>query len=84
MTKKLMRVIYYKGFNGHNIGDKEAFFEVIDGNLMLIACWSANDANWRGEYMDGLLRYFGVQVKNNLPAKFNSDAVDLVKEAFGL
>jgi hypothetical protein len=83
MAKK-MRVIYHKWYEGDDIGEADAFFEVIDGNLLLITCWSANDANWRGEYMEGLLRYFGVQVKNNLPAKFNSDAEALVKEAFGI
>jgi hypothetical protein len=84
--KQKLRVIFYKYFDSSDdddLGEAQAFFEVVDGNLTLISCWSLNDADYREEYMSKVFRYLGVDVKR-LPEKWYSQAVEAVKEAWGI
>jgi hypothetical protein len=78
--KKEMRILYFAGWDE---GEMEGFFEVIDGNVHFIDGWSRNDANYRPEYMDGLLSYLGVEVQD-LPKKYNKEARQILFETFGL
>ena len=41
-------------------GDDGTFF--FDGNK-IITYIHANDGNWRGEYMNGILEYFGIEIE---------------------
>lgn len=41
------------------LGEYEAFF---DDNKKFLAGWSLNDAQWRDEYMDGLMQALGYEV----------------------
>jgi hypothetical protein len=36
---------------------------VFDEKGVLLDCWSCNDANWRGEYMNGFMKKLGIAVK---------------------
>jgi hypothetical protein len=78
--KEQMRVLYFAGWDD---GEMEGFFEVIDGNVCFITGWSRNDANYRPEYMDGLLNYLGVIIQS-LPEKHHKKAKQLLFEAFGI
>lgn len=76
-----MRVFYEKYFE--EIGDAQGFYEVVDGKLVFLTGWSCNDALYRAEYMNGLLRHAGVEVKP-LPSKHAKRALSLIKECFGV
>lgn len=80
---KLNRVVYEKYFCTDDLGEADGFFEINGGTLTFVTGWSHNDANWRGEYMDSLLRHFGVMVQP-LPKKYEKKAEKLIREAFGL
>ena len=54
-----LKKIYHAVAYPEDGGEVEGFF---DEAGELIATWSLNDANWRGEYMGCLLRHFGVEV----------------------
>ena len=45
----------------YDVGEVEGFLDT-DNNV--IAWWSANDARWRGEYMQPLLKAFGIEVED--------------------
>jgi predicted DNA-binding WGR domain protein len=77
------KVLYHEFFCGDNIGEADGFFEIVDGKLKLVDCWSTNDAHWRGEYMTGLLSWAGVELKD-LPEKYQVDGEKLLCENWGL
>jgi hypothetical protein len=78
--KKQMRILYFAGWDE---GEMEGFFEVIDDKVHFIDGWSRNDADYRPEYMDGLLNYLGVEVQS-LPKKYDKKARQILMKAFGL
>jgi hypothetical protein len=82
-AKETKRVIYQKYFCTDELGESDAFYEVKDKKLIFITGWFHNDAMWRPEYMSGLLSYFGVGVEI-LPSKYEAQAEDLMREAFGV
>jgi hypothetical protein len=82
-AKQKLKVIYHTFFCGDNIGEADGFFEINGGKLEYVTGWDANDANWRGEYMGGLLRHAGAEIKE-LPDKYQYDAERLIEKAFGL
>lgn len=75
-----MKTAYYKFCE--EVGEVDAFFDLTDGYLTLITCWSCNDGNWRSEYMSGLLKYFDGEVKT-LPEQYDAEAEKLVNAYFG-
>lgn len=77
------RILYHQFFCSDNVGEADGFFEVKDGKLELVDCWSTNDAHWRGEYMSGILAWAGVEVKR-LPEKHNDEGEKLLCENWGL
>jgi hypothetical protein len=68
---------------GDDVGEADAFFEINEGKLKLITCWSHNDAMWRDEYMSGLISYFGGKIEK-LPTKHEKEAEKLVAKVWGL
>ena len=54
-------------------------YEVVDSKLVLVAAFDANDAYWRGEYMDGILSHFGID-REKLPEQYNAEAERLYCE----
>jgi len=83
MAKAKLRAIYHEFFCEGNLGEMDAFFEIKNGKLGFIDGWSLNDAHWRGEYMRGLLRHLGAEVKQ-LPDEYHDVAAQLVAKAFGI
>lgn len=59
------RIIYHVAWCDDVFGECEAMF---DGDR-LIDGWSLNDAQWRSEYLSGLMRYLGVIVINREPTE---------------
>lgn len=55
-----MLTIYHVSLCDDEVGEVEGFF---DESGSLLATWSLNDANWRGEYQNSLLEALGIQVK---------------------
>ena len=55
-----MKTIYFLSICEDNVGEVQGFFDEA-GNV--VDFWSCNDANWRGEYFDGLLSKLGYDVK---------------------
>jgi len=83
-AKQRLRVINHLFICGDDLGEGDAFFEFEpDGELVFIDGWSTNDAHWRGEYMAGLLRHLGVEVKK-LDEKYHVLGERLYAKAFGL
>lgn len=80
---KAKKVLYFSYFNGDDIGEADGFFEIKNGKLELVDCWSLNDAHWRGEYMTGILNWAGVEV-TKLPAKYMKQGEKLIAETWGL
>ena len=78
-----MRTIYHEFFCDDEIGEADAFYEVIDGKLKMITSWSANDANFRYEYMGSLFKHLGVEIKD-LPKKHKKEATAMMKEMWGI
>lgn len=76
-----MRKIYFKYFCDE--GEADAFYEVVNGQLKLIASWSNNDASYRDEYMHSLFSYLGVDIQR-LPKKYETQAKKLFCEAWGI
>jgi predicted DNA-binding WGR domain protein len=77
------KILYHEFFCGDNIGEADGFFEIVDGKLQLVECWSTNDAHWRGEYMTGLLSWAGVEMKD-LPEKYQVEGEKLLCKNWGL
>jgi predicted DNA-binding WGR domain protein len=77
------KTLYHEFFCSNNIGEADGFFEIVDGKLKLVDCWSTNDAHWRGEYMTGLLRWAGVDLKD-LPEKYQVEAEKLLCKCWGI
>jgi len=77
------KILYHQFFCGDNVGEADGFFEIVDNKLVLVECWSTNDAHWRGEYMTGLLSWAGVEMKK-LPEKYNVEGEKLLCENWGL
>lgn len=50
---------YFVSAEGADIGEAEGFYTE-KGNL--IHWWARNDASWRGEYLDPLLKHLGVTI----------------------
>jgi hypothetical protein len=75
------RVIFFKYFCD-DFGEMDAFYEIVDGKLLLVKAWSNNDANYRNEYMSGLFSYLGIQM-TNLPDKYEKEARALLVKAWG-
>jgi len=77
------KVLYHSYFCGDNVGEADGFFEVVDGELELVDCWSRNDANWRQEYMNGILKWAGVDLQK-LPEKHMAQGEKLLEKTWGL
>jgi hypothetical protein len=77
------KTLYHEFFCSDNLGEADGFFEIKDGKLELVDCWSTNDAHWRGEYMTGLLTWAGVELKD-LPSKYQAAGEKLLCENWGL
>jgi hypothetical protein len=77
------KILYYAYFCGDNIGEADGFFEIKGSKLELVDCWSKNDANWRSEYMTGILSWAGVEVKK-LPPSHVAAGEKLIAENWGL
>ena len=77
------RILYSKWFEGGDTGEGTGMYEVVDSKLVLVAAFDANDADWRGEYMDGILSHFGID-REKLPEQYNAEAERLYCENFGL
>ena len=77
------RILYSKWFESDETGEGTGLYEVMDGKLVLVTAFDANDASWRSEYMDGILSHFGIDRKK-LPAEYIAEAERLYKECFGL
>lgn len=82
-AKTAKKVLYHAWFEGENVGEADAFYEIVDGKLKLVTCWSANDAMWREEYMSGLLAWAGVDLQS-LPSKHRKEAEKLLEKTWGL
>ena len=78
-----MRTIYSHGFCDDDLGEADAFYDVVEGDLKLITAWSNNDAMFRPEYMESLFTYIGVEMKP-LPKKFHKKAKELLRNLWGL
>lgn len=78
-----MRKIFHYGICDDDIGEADAFFEVVNGTLTLLAAWACNDAMYRGEYMDSLFKAVGVEV-TGLPKTHTKKATKIAKEFFGV
>lgn len=76
MTKK---VLYRVGFEEL---ESEAFFEVSGDKLRLISAWSFNDAHYRSEYMQGLIAYFGGEIRRLAP-ELVAKAREILREYWG-
>jgi hypothetical protein len=64
-------------------GEAQGFFVVNGANhLKYVAGWYDNDACYRPEYMNGLLRHAGASIVK-LPKKYEAEAVKLWKEVWG-
>jgi hypothetical protein len=83
MAKPKLRTIYHTFFCDDILGEADGFFEIDGTKLKYIAGWFCNDAHWRGEYMAGLLRHVGAEVKP-LPDKYAKPGAKLMAAAFGL
>ena len=77
------KTLYHSFFCGDNVGEADGFFEVVGGELELVDCWSTNDAHWRHEYMNGILKWAGVDLQK-LPAKYLAEAEKLLEKTWGL
>lgn len=83
------RIIYLANILSGVVGEgrrkrnAQGFFEIVGKKLTLISCWDCNDAYYRSEYMDGLLSHLGVMVEP-LPAKYEEEALQRIKDSFGL
>ena len=77
------KTLYHTFVCDDNCGEADGFFEIEKGKLKLVTCWSANDANWRGEYMSGLIKYFGGKIER-LPVKHEKQASLLMARSWGL
>jgi hypothetical protein len=80
---KATKTLYHAWFEGDNVGEADGFFEIKDGKLEFVDGWSANDANWRDEYMTGLLEWAGVELKT-LPEKYRDEAEKILEKRWGL
>lgn len=83
MAKAKLRTIYHTFFCDDTLGEADGFFEIDGTKLKYITGWFCNDAHWRGEYMEELLRHVGVAVKD-LPAKHRAAGAKLMAAAYGL
>jgi len=84
MAKPKLRMLYHQFFCGEgNLGEMDAFFALEGTELKYIDGWDCNDASWRAEYMEGLLKWAGVKVET-LPEKYHDEAAQLAAKAFGL
>ncbi len=77
-----MRQIYHEYFEDE-FGEADAFYEIVDGKLKLITCWSLNDAHYRDEYMSSLFKYLGVDIVD-LPKKHRKKAEEMLRKAWGV
>lgn len=77
------KTLYRTFICGDLVGEAEGFFELNDGKLTLITCWSANDASYRDEYMSGLIEYFGGAIER-LPEKYVEEAEKMMAKTWGL
>lgn len=57
---------------------------VFDSNLKVIDGWSCNDATWRGEYFDGLMKQLGIIVKSSHPKLTEKVVEKAALKLFGL
>ena len=78
-----MREIYSHFFCDDDLGEADAFYDIVDGELKLITAWSANDASFRPEYMESLFDYLGVKIVD-LPKKHVKKAKALMKDFWGM
>lgn len=56
-SQKKLKTIYHVFYEEY--GEHDVFF---DEDLDIIDYWHCNDANWRGEYFQGLVAYMGYEV----------------------
>lgn len=82
-TTTTPRTIYFAYLCGDQLGEVQAFFELEGEKLTLVTGWSSNDANWRGEYMGGLLAHLGARVEK-LPDRHRAEALRLAAGMFGV
>jgi predicted DNA-binding WGR domain protein len=83
VEQRLRKTLYHDYFCGDNVGEADGFFEIKDGKLQLVDCWSQNDAMWRHEYMNGILEWAGVDLKD-LPDKYHDEAEKMLEKNWGL
>jgi hypothetical protein len=83
MAKPKLKVIYHAYICDDNCGEADGFYEINKGKLTFVTGWFQNDAHWRGEYMSGLLKHAGADIKE-LPEKYQEQAALLLAEAYGL
>lgn len=78
-----MTKIYVQNFCDDDLGEADAFYEIVDGHLTMITAWSNNDASYRSEYMSPLFLHLGVDIQR-LPKEYQRKAKDLLAEAWGI
>ena len=83
LPKQPKKTLYHAYFCGDNLGEADGFFEIKDGKLELVDCWSLNDAHWRGEYMTGILTWAGVDLQD-LPKKYMAEGEKILEKTWGL
>ena len=76
------RTIYLECFCDDDLGEADAFYEVVDDKLTMITAWSMNDAQYRSEYMDPLFSHLGIEIKP-VPRKYRKQAKALLAEMWG-
>jgi hypothetical protein len=82
-AKAQLKVIYHEFFCDDVLSEFDGFFEIVNGKVEYVTGWFANDANWRGEYMGGLIEHFGGDVQS-LPEKHYKAARTLAAKAYGI
>lgn len=76
-SKSKNKVIYY--YYTPAWGEMQGMF---DDTGKMLGSWSCNDANWRGEYMEGFLNKLGIIV-DRLPEKFKQKALEQIADCYG-
>jgi hypothetical protein len=64
---KTIYIIYTERYGENNL--------VFDSKLKCIDGWSCNDATWRDEYFNGLMKQLGIEVLSELPEGTDEDKV---------
>ena len=73
-----MTTIHFIDLVSDDVGEVQGFLSA-DGELLHM--WSTNDANYRGEYIDPLLRALGYEIDHS--GQFEERFEQLARERFG-